>query len=477
MNILDEKRKSNPLFLTDVYNLSHPKLKRQISQTWECSHIYNRKEGMLFTGFLYKIYDLFTTKITMDMVNEASEGAKKMGVVFPIDVFKKVVEECNGYMPLTIRAVPEGTWCPTKTPHIQIKNTVEGFGDLVTWWESQLFPWCSSGATTESMRMYLYTLDLMKQYGYDDSFLWRLHNFGLRSHRNYGSSYVTDIGWQMFLKGTDSFHVVQAMPNTPCGSIFASAHKVTQTFGKEELECAKFAIDSTAKEGLHILAMPIDTINAHNFISKYVLDIVDYGIEKDVKIVFRPDSGDVKDQAIRIYELAVANDIVDNCAVIIGEDMSYENVKIADRYFNKAGVPLNFISYGVGSGFHQHIVRDTYGYAMKTCVSGGEPCMKVVEGNTFKMSIPNEIHLYYNEDEELTIGDGEDLDNDIMETYYYYDKNMKKPFIKDLTLEYWENIRKVAHESVASGKINQLSIKLSKETKYLQNSLIEEYTE
>ena len=41
--------RSNPLLLTDAYNLSHQGIK--INTDWEVSHIYNRKSGQILFGF------------------------------------------------------------------------------------------------------------------------------------------------------------------------------------------------------------------------------------------------------------------------------------------------------------------------------------------------------------------------------------------------------------------------------------------
>ncbi len=106
--------RKNPILLTDSYNLSHQHLK--IDTSWEVSHMYNRAKPMILFGLLENLGDLLNTKITMDMVDEAEEIGIRLGIKFPRDIWEKVVKECNGFLPIQIQSLKEGTWCPIGTP-------------------------------------------------------------------------------------------------------------------------------------------------------------------------------------------------------------------------------------------------------------------------------------------------------------------------------------------------------------------------
>jgi nicotinamide phosphoribosyltransferase len=211
------------------------------------------------------------------------------------------------------------------------------------------------------------------------------------------------------------------MPDAVIGSISALAHKVTQQY-ESEFDCFVHTIDETAKSGEKIVAMVIDTYDAWNVINNWVVPLTQYAKEKGVKVVWRPDSGDVFKQAVAIYEIAKKNEL-DNIAVIIGEGMSFEEVKNFDKMFEIYAVPLNFISYGIGAGFYKTIERDTLGWAMKTAYSNGEPRMKLVKSNPFKQSIPNRVHLTYNDDGELMVCDGANSEGIYYAIYSYLDES------------------------------------------------------
>ncbi len=88
--------RNNPLFLTDVYNLSHTDLKEDVS--FEVSHIYNRSRPMILYGFNEIVINLLNTQIEVAMVMEAEEHARKMGMIFPTDIWMDVVEKEKGWI-------------------------------------------------------------------------------------------------------------------------------------------------------------------------------------------------------------------------------------------------------------------------------------------------------------------------------------------------------------------------------------------
>jgi nicotinamide phosphoribosyltransferase len=379
----------NPLMLTDVYNLSHQRLK--INTDWEVSHIYNRKRPMILFGFSEIVNSVLTVQITHEMINEADNLALQMGVKFPRELFERVVDEHNGYFPIHVQSLPEGTYVPQGTPFAQVRNTAEGFGELVTWLEGiflhSYFP-CTTA--TQAMRMRKYLEMKKKQYGYDDSFMIRLHSFGFRGHRSLEDAYFASQAWNLFLLGTDDFHSKMHQPTAQVGSISALAHKVTQQFD-DEYSGYKHAVDATADAGEKIVAIVIDTYDSERFISSFLVPLANYAKSRGVHIVCRPDSGDTWAQVIDIHRVVKRHKFT-NVTAIIGENMDFENIKKADSYFEMHNVPLNFVSYGVGGGFYNYVERDTLGFAMKTSFSNGKNRMKF--GMTpIKKSIPGVVTL------------------------------------------------------------------------------------
>ncbi|MFI8671932.1 nicotinamide phosphoribosyltransferase domain-containing protein [Bacillus paranthracis] len=420
---------SNPVMLTDAYNLSHQRLK--VNTDWEVSHIYNRKEGMILYGFAEMANRILEIQITNEMIQQAKDASEMMGIIFPTELFERVVKECNGYVPIQVQSLAEGTWCPAGTPFAQVSNTEEGFGELVTWYEGIFlhasFP---CGTATEAFHMRRYLEDMKEENGFDESFLIRLHSFGFRGHRGLEDGYWAGTSWNMFLHGTDDFHTMIHTPNAKMGSISALAHKVTQQYDVE-YDGYIHTIDATAEAGEKVVAIVIDTYDANRFIAEYLVPLAGYAKEKGVHIVIRPDSGDVNEQVVDVYKKVQEHGIT-NVTAIIGEGMSFKNVMRTDFFFKMRQVPLTFVSYGVGGGFYNHIDRDTLGFAMKTAFSNGAPRMKFGM-NPLKRSIPDAVNVLLAEDGKTMVAVRRSLQNIgkcLYTLVYHHDSAMKEPIVR-----------------------------------------------
>ena len=467
----------NPLFLTDAYNLSHERLK--INTDFEVSHIYNRKSDMILFGFHELVVSfLGSIRITDEMISEAAERAKTFGLTFPSAMFKRVVTELDGRVPLQVQCLPEGTYCPAGTPFAQIRNTVKGFGELVTWWEAIfLHGYFSSSCATEAHQMRKYLDETREKFNFPETFVKRFHSFGFRGHRSLEDAYWAGSAWSLFLSGSDDFHISMHHPDCGLSSISALAHKVTQQFDNE-YDCFTHAIHQTEKEGGKIVSLVIDTYDTYNVIRNMVLRLSNHAARIGIHVVYRPDSGDVLKQAVDIYDIVKENDL-HNVSVIIGEGMSLEVAKKADLFFRKNNVPLNFVNYGIGAGFYKHIERDTLGWAMKTAFSNGKPCMKFSE-DPLKRSTPGIVGIYYDEHNEMVVdleenfkvdkngnANGNGKKNEY-ETIYHYVPD--KDFIS-ITFPKISTIRQHANKQLT----DQLYIKSSASIKHLIKQFKEKY--
>ncbi|MFJ8247369.1 nicotinate phosphoribosyltransferase [Peribacillus asahii] len=459
--------RSNPLMLTDAYNLSHQRLK--VNTDWEVSHIYNRAEGMILYGFNEMVNSILNIQITKEMVQQLKDSAKVMNIVAPIELFERVVDEFNGYFPIMVQSLPEGTWCPKGTPFAQVRNTAVGFGELVTWLEGIFlqasFP---CGTATEAFHIRKYLEDVKKDKKFDDSFLIRAHSFGFRGHRSLEDAYWASTSWNMFLFGTDDVHSLIHTPSAKVGSISALAHKVTQQYDVE-YDGYVHAIDATAEAGEKIVALVIDTYDANRFIKKYLVPLARHAKEKGIHLVIRPDSGDVFEQVVDVYKVVKVCGL-DNVSAIIGEGMNLQAMKRADLFFNLRSVPLTFVSYGIGGGFYNHINRDTLGFAMKTAFSNGAPRMKFGM-EPLKRSIPDAVALYLNKDGQMVAEREEVIEEEYDSLYriiYCHNSAISEPYKleadwNDTQRRALENLGKDLQERIIlSDSINELVAEFEK---------------
>lgn len=445
----------NIILQTDAYNLSHFFLKENVD--WEISLLFNRNKPMILNGFNKIVVGLLNTKIEEPMVIEAEEYAHQMNMPFPSDMWWKIVNEFKGRIPLRVEALPDGTWCPKGTPFAKIKNTEKGYGELVSWWEGVfMHGYFPSGCATEAFHMknYLEANRLP---------LNRFHSFGFRGHRSMDDAEMAGSGWNLFLPGTDDFHT-KAFTTSDISSIPATAHKTIQQFDRER-DAYFYSINEAHKKGFKILSIVIDTYDPHRFIDKYSVELAKYAGTIGMHLVFRPDSGNVIEQAIKLYTKLTSNLCVDNTSCIIGEGMSFNKAKEYDELLKFLGFSLNWMNYGIGSGFYNHIDRDWLGWAMKTSFSNGKSRMKF-SADMVKVSIPGDVNLIINDNHQMEINFTRD--RGLYQDIYNYDERSSRP---KYTEQSWTDIREISNKQAGT----QQDIVVGLEVQTLINELRKQY--
>lgn len=426
---LDELYK-NRAVLTDDYNLGHWLMKCNVD--WETSHIYNRNRSMILFGFWENVIHTLNTHITASMIDDADRCAAEMDMPFPRKMFERLIDELNGRIPLRVEALPEGTFVPKGAPFCQISNTVDGFGELVSWWEAMFvhsfFP---SGCATMAFEMRRY----LENNKYSPT---KIHSFGFRGYPSLESAYWGGMAWCLFLPGTDDFHLRQHLPSSiRISSINAMAHKVVQQFDRE-IDAYKYAISAIAdreKKVWRMLSVVIDTYDAWQFIKKYMPEVVAFALDKKVHLVLRPDSGDNIDQGIAILKYKFAHKIK-HLSCIIGDDMDFQKIIYFDRELLKNHLDPNDMIYGLGTGFYKLIDRNFLGFSMKTSFSNLKPRMKFSASG--KTSLPGRVRLGYNENGKMKVylssssKQTSDTAPNLYEIIYLYDPSAPddKPVIK-----------------------------------------------
>lgn len=438
----------NRTVVTDDYNLGHWLMK--CNADWETSHIYNRNRSMILFGFWENVIHTLNTQITDKMIGDADKYAAEMDMPFPRKLFERVVDELNGRIPLCIEALPEGTFVPKGTPFAQVSNTVEGFGELVSWWEGlfvhSFFP---SGCATMAYEMRRY----LENNNYR---LSKIHSFGFRGYPSLESAYWGGMAWCLFLPGTDDFHLKQHLPSSiKISSINAMAHKVVQQFDRE-IDAYKYAISAIAdreRKEWRMLSMVIDTYDAWQFIEKYMPEVLLFALDSKVHLVLRPDSSDTLEQGLAILKYKTTHKI-EHLSCIIGDDMNLERVKYFDSELLKAGFNPNDMTYGIGSGYYNHIDRNFLGFSMKTAFSNNKPRMKFSASG--KISLPGRVRLAYDENIRMKVypynsakQNDDDTVPNLYEIVYFYDSSVPdaKPVIKHAHYEEtWNRAQTALHK-------------------------------
>jgi nicotinamide phosphoribosyltransferase len=305
-----------------------------------------------------------------------------------------------GYLPLLIKALPEGTRVPLRVPTMTIRNT--DFGKffwltnmLETLISCTIWPISTSATTAAAFRA---TFEAFaKATGADPAFIqWQGHDFSMRGMMGVEAAAMSDFGHLCSFAGTDTipgvdfaeiYYNANSDKELVGGSVPATEHSV-MCMGLQDGEFKTFErlITETYPEG--IVSIVSDTWDFWKVLTEYVPQLKDKILARNGKVVFRPDSGDpVKilcgdpDSSIPWKQKGAVEVLWDifggtrtdlefkvldpHVGLIYGDSINLERQKQILWNLFRNGFASSNIVLGIGSYTYQHVTRDTYGWAMK----------------------------------------------------------------------------------------------------------------
>lgn len=304
------------ILLTDAYKISHPEQYPEGTEyvysniTPRSSRIAGVNEVVVFglQYFIkeYLINDFNENFFQRDWSEVETELTRFFGHYFgPGKVDLQIYKDLHelGYLPLRIKALPEGTRCPVGVPFATIVNTDPRFGWLTNAIEtlSQNTIWNPLTAATIAAR-YRDLLDSYAKATSDDTGAvdFQAHNFSMRGMSSLESAVTTDAGHLLSFRGSDTlpgflfledYYGANAKTELISCSVRATEHAVVCAAGKEdERETFRRLIEDVYPSG--IVSLVSDTWDLWKVLTDIAPSLRDEIEARDGKVVFRPDSGD-----------------------------------------------------------------------------------------------------------------------------------------------------------------------------------------
>ena len=402
----------NPLLYTDGYKVDHrrqyPDNTTLVYSNWTPRK--SRIEGVnevVFFGLQYFIKKYVIQEFTQNFFQQPKEqilkkyasrinnylGENKVGVEH-IGALHDL-----GFLPIVIKALPEGVSVPIRVPMFTMYNTLPEFFWLTNYFETLLSTtiWmpCNSATIAKQYRK------ILDAYAEETSSIpefvdWQGHDFSMRGMAGLEAAVLSATGHLLSFTGTDTipaidfleeYYNANANEELIGGSVAATEHSVMcMGTNNGEQETFKRLITEVYPNG--IVSIVSDTWDLWKVLTEYLPNLKEEVLQRDGKVVIRPDSGDPVDiicgnpngktevERKGVIQLLweVFGGITNNkgykeldphIGAIYGDSITIERATQICERLKQNGFASTNVVLGIGSFTYQYNTRDTFGFAMK----------------------------------------------------------------------------------------------------------------
>lgn len=413
-----ERMRKNPMpasLLCDFYKLSHraqyPDNTNMVYSTWtpRSNKHYPYVDAVIAFGMQGFIKEWIIDQFNINFFERDKE-----------DVIAEYVRYCKfalldpnpytqhledlwelGYIPLEIKAVPEGTRVPFRVPMMTVANTDSRFFWFTNYIETlastELWGGCTTATIADRYRKIL--VDYAEKTGGSVAFVpFQGHDFSMRGILGMHGGEKTGAGHLLSFVGTDTIPAIGYLEayynadieNELVGtSIPATEHSVMCAGGADdEFGTYKRLINEVYPNGF--ISIVSDTWDLWECLDKIIKPLKDDIMARDGKVVIRPDSGDPVDIICGNFDADSDSpegkgvvqilweifggtlnekgfkELDTHIGTIYGDSITPDRcTEICKRLMEKGFASTNVV-YGIGSFTYQYNTRDTFGFAMKS---------------------------------------------------------------------------------------------------------------
>lgn len=305
-----------------------------------------------------------------------------------------------GYLPIRIKALPEGAHVPIGVPVLTVINTLPEFFWLTNYLETifSCYLWKPITSATIAFEFKKILSRYAKQTGTDLNFVpFQAHDFSFRGAAGLSDALINGAAHLTSFVSTDTVAAIDLMEayyhanadDGPLGvAVPATEHSVMCMDGQgNEVATIKRLITDIYPDG--IVSVVADSWDYWNVITKELVGLKQDIMNRDGKVVIRPDSGDpikivcgdpeapedspeykgtmqclwdifggeINDKGYKVLDSHIG--------LIYGDSITLERADTILRLLEAKGFASGNIVFGVGSMTYQSTIRDTFGFAMK----------------------------------------------------------------------------------------------------------------
>ncbi len=295
-----------------------------------------------------------------------------------------ILKEYEGKLPLTIKAVAEGTPVSTDNVLMSITNNDSKIGWLTNYVETLLSKlWYGSTVASLSREVKIMGKHYLEKTSDNDVnaiLNFMLHDFGFRGTTCPEQAGIGGAAHLINFNGTDTLrgleYAMDYYKSDVCGfSVAATEHSVMTARGPKGEPIVVNDLLKAFPTG--ILAMVIDSFDYDYFIDNIVREKRSQILTRDGKTVFRPDSGEPVSTTLRVLELLDSvfgsqkntkgyRVLHPKIGMLWGDGIDYNGIRNILHAMSSAGWAAENIVFGMGGGLLQKVNRDTQRFAIKS---------------------------------------------------------------------------------------------------------------
>lgn len=310
------------ILLTDGYKLGHhfqyPKGTEMVYSNWtprSCKYFPEASEGSVVFGIQYLIKEYLIKQFNENFFNLPKEQAVKEfhdrvdNFVGISNVGIEHIEALHdlGYLPIEIKALPEGSVCPIRVPMMTIKNTKPEFFWLTNYLEtlisSVLWMPCTSATSARLYKKELRRHAIKTGFPESVNIGFSCHDFSMRGMAGIEAAIISGMAHMTSFCGSETIPAIRAVEEyynansskeLVAATVPATEHSVMCAGGKEdEIETFRRLITEVYPSG--IVSIVSDTWDFWQVIESYLPKLKKEITSRDGRVVIRPDSGDPVD--------------------------------------------------------------------------------------------------------------------------------------------------------------------------------------
>ena len=397
--------KINPIFLKDFYKVGHvdqyPEGTELIFSNFtpRKSKIKGINYSVLF-GLKYFIKKYLIEEFNNNFFKEDHNYKKFMNITLGNNNDYKHIDKLKNlkYLPIEIYSLPELSVVPNGVPALVMFNSDPDFYWLPNMLETIIscILWgpCTSATIAREYRLLLdnFAKETSDQGWFVD---YQAHDFSFRGMYGLESAMLSGSAHLQYFKGTDTipsllFNKEYYNKTLELSAVSATEHSVMSAGGLDnEFETYKRLINKIYPSG--IISIVSDTWNLWNVICNYLPKLKHDILNRDGKVVIRPDSGDPVDIICGSLDISERDsskrsgvisllweifggtinskgykELDPHIGCIYGDSITIDRArKICERLKQKGFASTNIV-FGIGSFTYQYNTRDTLGWAMKS---------------------------------------------------------------------------------------------------------------